>query len=154
MSNQLNHGLKLLSNHVNGAVFLLKDVFRLYNIVSPTEALNWSFVVFCKFVDPICKVALGGVADREVPLDNMSRDDVYYSMFPSGCGWRNFAHYGQLIKSGGFFRYDYGKKENLVEYGQEKPPAYDLQSIDLPVALLHGDTDVLSDVKDVQWLVE
>jgi hypothetical protein len=94
MNNILSYSLKFFSNHIKAATFLLKDVFRLYNIVSPSEVLNWSFVGFCAIFDPLCKLALGSISDREVFLDNMSRDDVYYSMFPSGCGWRNFVHYG------------------------------------------------------------
>ena len=127
----------------------------MYNLVPPSMALNWSFVIFCTFFDPICKIALGTVSDREVYLDNMSRDDVYYSMFPSGCGWKNFAHYGQIIKSGSFPRYDYGKNKNLYIYGTEIPPEYDLKALlGLPIALLYGDSDVLSAVEDVKWLIE
>ena len=51
------------------------------------------FVIFCTLFGGICNLALNRVSDREVKLDNMARSDVYYSMFPSGCGYKNFLHY-------------------------------------------------------------
>ena len=129
-------------------------MLHLYNLVHPTMVLNWSFVTFCHFFDPVCKYALYMVSDREVSLDNMARDDVYYSLFPSGCGWRNFMHYAQLIRDGGFRRYDWGVSKNREVYGVGIAPDYDLRAFkDLPVALLYGDTDELADAQDVQWLI-
>jgi len=103
-------------------------------------------VYFCRYFDPVCKLALHQVSDRNVQLDNMERDDVYYSLFPSGCGYQNFLHYAQSIKEGGFRRYDFGEKENMEKYGQRDPPDFDLGNLKgFPIALLSGNYDVLSD---------
>lgn len=150
MNNVRSEALQYLSQHIAAVEFLLIDVLHLYNLVHPTMVLNWSFVTFCHFFDPVCKYALYMVSDSEVSLDNMSRDDVYYSLFPSGCGWRNFLHYAQLIHDGGFRRYDWGAKKNMEIYGVETAPDYNLKAFkDLPVALLYGDTDELADSEDV-----
>ena len=117
MNNTLSHALKFVSAHWKIVEFIGVDLLGLYSIVGPNNALNHIYTSFCLFFDPVCKLGVYLISDRDVHLDNMSRDDVYYSHFPSGCGYKNFVHYGQLIKEGGFSRYDYGPKKNLEVYG-------------------------------------
>ena len=93
MKNQINYALRFMSNHLKFFEFILVDVFRLYNILPPSSTLNIGLVIFCTLFRGICDIALNRVSDREVKLDNMARSDVYYSMFPSGCGYKNFLHY-------------------------------------------------------------
>ncbi len=93
MKNQINYALRFMSNHLKFFEFILVDVFRLYNILPPSSTLNIGLVIFCTLFRGICNIALNRVSDREVKLDNMARSDVYYSMFPSGCGYKNFLHY-------------------------------------------------------------
>jgi hypothetical protein len=63
-------------------------------------------------------------------------------------------HYGQIIRSKKFQRFNFGAEENKKRYGQELPPEYDLSKIRVPTALLTGDIDTLGDQKDVKWLKE
>jgi len=93
MKNQINYSLRFFSDHLKFFEFVLVDVFRLYNLLPPSSALNIGLVIFCTLFRGICNLALNRVSDREVNLDNMARSDVYYSMFPSGCGYKNFLHY-------------------------------------------------------------
>jgi len=113
MHNELNYGLKIMSNHIPLFKFFLVDILQLKSMIYPWSFLRHSEVIFCKFFSPICDFALHRISDREQKLDNMERQDVYYSMFPGGCGWHNFIHYGQIIHDGGFRRYDFGLKKNL-----------------------------------------
>ncbi|KAG4964625.1 hypothetical protein JHK85_039600 [Glycine max] len=53
--------------------------------------------------------------------------------------------------------FDYeNRDENMKHYGQPTPPAYDMKRLpnDLPLFLSYGGADALSDVKDVQRLLE
>lgn len=54
-------------------------------------------------------------------------------------------------------KYDYGNAEfNVEHYGESKPPVYDLANIprNLPLFLSYGGLDALSDVKDVENLLD
>lgn len=78
---------------------------------------------------------------------------MYVSNLPSGASARCYAHYGQLIhqSESAFVRYDFGKKENMKRYGQERPPAYNLSAVDFPIAIASGSLDDLANPKDVAW---
>lgn len=45
---------------------------------------------------------------------------------------------------GNFQYFDYGSKENIVRYGQEYPPQYQLQNISTPIALFYAQNDWLA----------
>nr|GFB32952.1 triacylglycerol lipase 1 [Tanacetum cinerariifolium] len=59
---------------------------------------------------------------------------------------------GAVIRKGTFARYDYGTLKNILNYGQTKPPKFDLSKIpeSLPIWMAHGGNDALGDVIDVQ----
>lgn len=62
-----------------------------------------------------------------------------------------------VVKGGTIQMYDYGNEdENNKHYGQPTPPVYNMKNIpkDFPLLLSHGGADALSDVKDVQHLVD
>ncbi|EFN70010.1 Lipase 3 [Camponotus floridanus] len=73
--------------------------------------------------------------------------------FPAGAAIKQIVHYGQLIISGCFRKYDYGAKENLKIYGSTQPPKYNLERIKVPVAIFYSDNDFLTHYTDVQKLV-
>lgn len=37
--------------------------------------------------------------------------------------------------------FDYGEEENLIKYGQAKPPRYNIESIETPIAIFYGKND-------------
>ncbi|XP_044754242.1 lipase 1-like isoform X2 [Coccinella septempunctata] len=59
-------------------------------------------------------------------------------------------HFMQSIDTGCFCQWDYGKKKNQEVYGTAEPPAYDLKSIQVPIALYYGLSDTLVFPKDVE----
>ncbi|KAL9316164.1 hypothetical protein ACSQ67_017165 [Phaseolus vulgaris] len=62
-----------------------------------------------------------------------------------------------VIREGTTSMFDYqNEDENIKHYGQPSPPEYDMTRIpnDLPLFLSYGGADALSDVKDVQRLLE
>jgi len=46
-----------------------------------------------------------------------------------------------------FSQYDYGPIMNLQHYNSTEPPTYNLRSIHVPIALIYGKNDVLTDVE-------
>lgn len=71
---------------------------------------------------------------------------------PAGASVHTIAHYGQLINTGEFSKYDYGAIGNMKHYGQAKPPPYNLSKVTAPVGLFWGNTDWLADPRDVARL--
>ncbi|KAA8524763.1 hypothetical protein F0562_011186 [Nyssa sinensis] len=62
-----------------------------------------------------------------------------------------------VIRGGTIAMYDYGSEdENNKHYKRSTPPVYDMSSIpnDLPLFLSYGGQDMLSDVNDVQTLLD
>ncbi|KAF0295861.1 Lipase 3 [Amphibalanus amphitrite] len=49
-------------------------------------------------------------------------------------------------------RYDYGKKQNLVRYGQRRPPEYFPEKVTAPVVLIWGPNDKMADKRDAALL--
>ncbi|KAK6134975.1 hypothetical protein DH2020_031259 [Rehmannia glutinosa] len=70
---------------------------------------------------------------------------------------KNMIHLAQMIRQGTIAMFDYGNEDdNNKHYGQPNPPEYNMTSIpnDLPLFLSYGGKDLLSDVKDVQTLID
>lgn len=79
---------------------------------------------------------------------------VLFGHFPAGTSLKNFARYGQSMKSRDFTKFDYGKAGNINFYGSEKPPSYNLSAVTVPALVLYGRNDYLVDVKDIKWLLK
>ncbi|KAM6546530.1 hypothetical protein CsatB_027266 [Cannabis sativa] len=69
---------------------------------------------------------------------------------------KNLVHLSQMIRTGTIRKYDYNTSENMKRYNQATPPAYDMSKIpkDFPLFMSYGKNDYLSDVKDVEVLLE
>lgn len=62
-----------------------------------------------------------------------------------------------VVRKGTIAKYDYGNIiENIEHYGQATPPTYNMKDIpeDFPLFLSYGGKDTLSDVNDVQVLLD
>ncbi|ENN77486.1 hypothetical protein YQE_06014, partial [Dendroctonus ponderosae] len=93
------------------------------------------------------------------PMDDLCLDIVYLiggptsglvdkSIVPmalkfgiSGIASKQIFHYGQVILSGEFKKYDYGSKGNLKMYNNTKPPLYQLHNVRAPMALFYSVED-------------
>ena len=74
-------------------------------------------------------------------LDSNERTKMLMGHFPHGTSTRSLNHFGQLVKSNQFQFFDYGKKQNIEFYGQEKPPLIPIENIpksEVPIALFSG----------------
>lgn len=71
---------------------------------------------------------------------------------PARCSTKQLLHYGQVMKSGKFQKWDYGSaEENQTAYSADTPPELDLASIKLPIAMFVGKQDTLATPDDCTW---
>jgi lysosomal acid lipase/cholesteryl ester hydrolase len=63
---------------------------------------------------------------------------------PAGASAASIIHYAQGVNSAKFMMYNYGRQQNLIEYGQELPPEYNVSKITAPVAMYWGQNDWLA----------
>ncbi|XP_058744948.1 triacylglycerol lipase 2-like [Vicia villosa] len=76
---------------------------------------------------------------------------------PQPTATKNMIHLSQMIREGTVSMFDYeNQDENIRHYGQSTPPIYDMTRLpnELPLFVSYGGADALSDVKDVQLLLE
>ncbi|XP_062103604.1 triacylglycerol lipase 2-like [Humulus lupulus] len=88
---------------------------------------------------------------------NTSTINVFLEHEPQPTATRNLIHLAQMIRKGTIAMYDYGNVvENMKKYGKPSPPSYNMSSIpnDIPLLLSYGGKDQLSDVNDVNVLLE
>jgi len=107
----------------------------------------------CHIHPQICENVMCAIMGCDKQDWNQTRFEVYMSLVPSGTSVKNIAHFAQLVRSTSFRQYDYGKDENMKQYGQPTPPDFDLSVLKVPVALFTGGQDDLSDPKDVERLL-
>ncbi|KAE8697097.1 Triacylglycerol lipase 2 [Hibiscus syriacus] len=88
---------------------------------------------------------------------NASMVDIFLKNEPQSTATKNMVHLAQTVRDGVIKKYDHGRPDyNLMHYGQPRPPAYNISNIarDLPVFICYGGEDALSDVLDVQQLLD
>lgn len=81
---------------------------------------------------------------------NRTRWAVYASYAPSSTSNWDLCHYGQLMNSGRFARFDYGRAGNMAKYNSPRVPDYPLQNIPshAKIGWFQGKNDFLDDEKD------
>ncbi|KAL4332998.1 hypothetical protein GQ457_07G000580 [Hibiscus cannabinus] len=88
---------------------------------------------------------------------NASTVDLFLQNEPQSTATKNMVHLAQTVRDGVLKKYDYGRPDyNLMRYGEPTPPAYNISNIarDLPIFISYGGQDALSDVQDVQLLLD
>ncbi|CAL9062624.1 unnamed protein product [Musa banksii] len=115
-----------------------------------------------KFLESVCAMPGVNCYDLMASLTgpncclNDSTVDKYlkYELQPTSV--RTLVHFSQTFRRGVITKYDHGSSTaNMAAYGQSSPPEYHLSNIPhhLPLLLCYGGGDMLSDVKDVQLLL-
>ncbi|XP_058227765.1 triacylglycerol lipase 2 isoform X2 [Rhododendron vialii] len=88
---------------------------------------------------------------------NSSTVELFLKNEPQSTATKNMIHLAQTVRDGILSKYDYGNGNyNLEHYGESRPPVYNLTNIphNLPLFLSYGGQDALSDVRDVQTLLD
>ncbi|XP_012566664.2 gastric triacylglycerol lipase isoform X1 [Hydra vulgaris] len=97
----------------------------------------------------VCSNVAFLISGFDVSNLNKTRLPVYMSHLPAGTSSKDMIHFAQMIKSGKFQMFDYGKSGNIKRYNQEFAPLYNISKVKVPVALFTGTNDWLSDPTDV-----
>ena len=107
---------------------------------------------FCRFI-PLCPQIVGFLDSVLNAMENPEVALASSAHFPNGASIQQLVHFGQLVKSGDFQYYDYGKKGNMEHYRQRYPPQIDIKEItDVPIAMFVNKQDTLANVNDNRWL--
>ncbi|XP_037783599.1 lipase 3-like isoform X2 [Penaeus monodon] len=104
---------------------------------------NSLLAVFCRKI----LATIGGPNPDELNRDLLATITAHT---PAGTSVHSVTHFGQLITSDGFYKFDHGPHGNLRRYGQRQPPSYDLSQVRIPVAIFAGENDYLADPRDVE----
>eukprot|EP00767_Chilomastix_cuspidata_P003107 gnl/Chilomastix_cuspidata/3226.p1 GENE.gnl/Chilomastix_cuspidata/3226~~gnl/Chilomastix_cuspidata/3226.p1 ORF type:complete len:415 (-),score=171.36 gnl/Chilomastix_cuspidata/3226:52-1266(-) len=135
-------------------------VFDLFGVqdVFPHEWFDpWAAEV-CYVLPELCNdvISLIGGSNPDPAAVDPERLYLYLNVYPAGASTRSFAHFIQIADAGDFLAYDYGAGANLLRYGSQRPPEYDLNDIpeDIPIFLIGGTADGLADAVDTQRLYE
>lgn len=84
-------------------------------------------------------------------VNTQDRIAAYASHFPSGVSTWVLAHFLQWSVTGRFARFDYGSQQNLIRYGQQTPPEYQLGRIKLKrISIFYSLNDPVAYIRDVQ----
>ena len=106
-----------------------------------------------KFYPTIFYAFLELTSDEVSSVNCPDRVKVYFSHSPSGTSRQSITHFKQIINSGKFQKFDFGKEENIKIYGKETQPEYDLDLIkEIPIILCGGLNDKITQIKDIRWL--
>ncbi|XP_015580726.2 triacylglycerol lipase 2 isoform X1 [Ricinus communis] len=128
----------------------------LHEFVPRGEAVVKFLKDICKKANVDCTNLLTAFTGQNCCL-NSSIVDVFLDHEPQSTATKNMIHISQMIRKGTISMYDYNDEdENKKHYGQPTPPVYSMTNIpnDVPLFLSYGGADALSDVKDVQLLID
>eukprot|EP00873_Tetraselmis_striata_P026284 jgi/Tetstr1/446548/TSEL_034073.t1 len=133
----------------------------------PSRKVNHdAWARFCHLTPSSCQDAIGLICGYNPNNVNTTRLPLYLSYTPAGTSVKDMAQWSQGVRreQPQFLRFDYGKQCrdwfgsaqpcNRRMYGQDSPPAYDLSRVTVPLMLVTGTPDKLSDPQDVALLEE
>ncbi|XP_049703570.2 lipase 3 [Helicoverpa armigera] len=148
MGHVQSHLLRFFSPAQNVLELILSDF---NTIMTGTDFFNKISGIVCSIMPVNCDNVLYSLSGYETKI-NETFLSVILGHSPTGSSIRQFSHYGQLVHSERFCRYDYDVVENLRRYESLTPPDYDLSKVTVPVILFYSCKDWLSDPKDVDIL--
>ncbi|TKY63079.1 Triacylglycerol lipase 2 [Spatholobus suberectus] len=88
---------------------------------------------------------------------NSSTVDLFLVNEPQSTSTKNMVHLAQTVRRGVLTKFNYVRPDhNIMHYGEIFPPIYNLSNIphDLPLFISYGGRDALSDVRDVEKLLD
>ncbi|RVX08632.1 Triacylglycerol lipase 2 [Vitis vinifera] len=139
-------------------IFLAEDLYWLgvYEFDPRGEAVAKLLEAICNKPGIDCTDLMTSFTGQNCCL-NSSNSDVFLEHEPQSTATKNMIHIAQMVRNGNIAMFDYDDKDkNMEHYGQPTPPAYNMTNIpnDLPLFLSYGGKDMLSDVNDVQVLLD
>ncbi|XP_073158293.1 triacylglycerol lipase 2-like [Henckelia pumila] len=124
---------------------------------NPKGAQEEAFMkTLCNHPEVNCYDMLSAITGNNCCL-NESTIEIAIKNEPQSTSTKNLIHLSQTVRNAKLSKYDYGSAQlNIQHYGAPDPPVYDLSKIsgDIPLLLSYGGRDALSDVKDVEDLLD
>lgn len=129
------------------------DSIGLRELLAKNHIAHFITEILCQ-IDPekVCGTGLA-VSVGYMPGSIQPRTlSVAFGHVLNGVSSKEAAHFGQLILSGNFQRYNEGRIGNIKRYGTPKTPQYNVSLVTSPVVLFSAENDWISTLKDVQML--
>ncbi|XP_021960957.1 lipase 3 [Folsomia candida] len=148
--------LRLLAPFENQIEWII-NMLGLYEFLPSNAFMDFLGKTVCHEQSPVqfvCSNVLFLVAGYNFDQIDPQLLSIAMGHSPAGSSSGDLLHYSQGVNSGLFRKYNYGRAENLLRYGQETPPEYDISKITAPVALYWGQNDWLAAPADVYRLAE
>ncbi|RWS18703.1 gastric triacylglycerol lipase-like protein, partial [Leptotrombidium deliense] len=120
-----------------------------------SDLINYMAEQFCKFevIADLCSNILFLFAGYDSTQLNITRLPVYVAHVPSTTSAWNVIHFGQMVVSNKFRKFDFGTIGNLRHYGTTHPPEYNMSRITSEnIAIIHSMNDWLGDPEDVLFI--
>lgn len=93
------NGAMVAASQIIDPLTWLIEHLHLYNLV-PRNGISQALMGhLCKLAPHLCIAMNEGFFDFNNEIDNASRVADKFAHSPSGSGWRNLVHYGQIIKA-------------------------------------------------------
>eukprot|EP01063_Lacrimia_lanifica_P017659 TRINITY_DN24698_c0_g1_i1.p1 TRINITY_DN24698_c0_g1~~TRINITY_DN24698_c0_g1_i1.p1 ORF type:complete len:398 (+),score=169.02 TRINITY_DN24698_c0_g1_i1:64-1257(+) len=154
MGHAMSPLVRMLAKMVNPAT-KAAEALGLYEFVPYSELADGLTSKFCGMLPKFCLSFLALATDLNPMVDNSARVGSFTGQIPSGTGFRNIAHYGQIVKDKRFQRYDFGAAGNVARYNQTTPPEYVLAGVPtMPIGIFSGSIDELGNPTDTAALVK
>lgn len=126
-----------------------------FNTYSATTDFFHKFAMsICNVMPNRCDNLIKLIIGNDYDFVNKTMLPILFGHIPSSSSTMQFVHYGQLVESGKFRRYDYGEEGNMKRYNDTIPPDYDLSAITVPISIYYSGNDWLSDRTDVEVLIQ
>ncbi|XP_077293221.1 lipase 3-like isoform X2 [Arctopsyche grandis] len=101
--------------------------------------------------DDVCFALFFLLVGEDYEQVDWEKSPVIFNRFQS-IGVQQLEHFVQLITRDTLSKFDYGKEDNLIRYGTEKPPDYNITINVAPVVIYYAENDKLISVNDIQRL--
>lgn len=135
-------------------LLLILDPFSRGGYVKVPEGLQGALTAVCPIINgQVCSLAITLTFFSSPYQLNETRIPMYVGHFPVGTSYQSIRHYYQIYRARNFIRYDHGRIENRRRYGQDTPPPYPVEKLNVPVAVFSSDGDTVADKRDVELLV-
>ncbi|XP_065879610.1 triacylglycerol lipase 2 isoform X2 [Euphorbia lathyris] len=134
----------------------ITTLFGLAEFNPKGEAAGRFLKVLCAYPGVDCYDLLTSITGPNCCL-NSSTVAMFLKNEPQSTATKNMVHLAQTVRDGMLEKYNYGRSDyNMMHYGETRPPIYNLSRIpkDVPLFISYGGRDALSDVKDVQLLLD
>jgi len=147
--------LKYIAPFTDEMQFLLKLIGGYGEFLPSNDLMHDVAQFMCGswLMNPLCSDVLFLIAGADSHQLNDSRTPVYIAHTPAGTSAQNVVHFGQNTNHKVFQMFDWGKKVNREQYGQDTPPLYDVTKTTVPTYIFRGDLDILADPTDVDLLL-